>query len=328
MEYNRLGRTGLKVSSVALGTVNFSWVTNEAEAFTIMDRALELGINFFDTANLYNAGETESLIGRWLAQGGGRREKIVLATKVYGKTNEWGASDPIKRTDEWVGPNNFGLSATSIRGAIEKSLRRLQTDHIDLYQTHHVDRAVPWDELWQTMELLVAQGKITYVGSSNHAGWHIAQAQEAANRRNFLGLASEQSFYNLMERTAELEVLPACREYGLGFIPYSPLNKGRLGGRPNSNELGRRSSLSASEFDKLEAFSAICKEIGRSEANVATAWVSQQPGVTAPIVGPRTLEQLESNVDAVSSQLDNETLQRLDELFPGPGGPAPEAYAW
>ena len=242
MEYNRLGRTGLKVSSVALGTVNFSWVTNEAEAFTIMDRALELGINFFDTANLYNAGETESLIGRWLAQGGGRREKIVLATKVYGKTNEWGASDPIKRTDEWVGPNNFGLSATSIRGAIEKSLRRLQTDHIDLYQTHHVDRAVPWDELWQTMELLVAQGKITYVGSSNHAGWHIAQAQEAANRRNFLGLASEQSFYNLMERTAELEVLPACREYGLGFIPYSPLNKGRLGGRPNSNELGRRSS--------------------------------------------------------------------------------------
>ena len=326
MEYRRLGRTGLKVSPIVLGTVNFSWLTNEADSFAMMDRAIELGVNFFDTSNNYNAGQTEALIGRWLAQGGRRRENIVLATKVYSRPNEWAATDPIKRSGEWVGPNEFGLSAKNIRAAVEASLERLQTDHIDLYQTHHIDRAVPWEELWQAMDRLIAQGKVTYVGSSNYAGWHIAQAQEAAQRRQSLGFASEQSIYNLMNRNVELEVIPACQAYGLGFISYSPLAGGQLGGKPDTNEVSRRSFLP--KPTQADAFQSICDDIGRSPADVALAWVAQQPGVTAPIVGPRTMQQLEANIEAVGSPLDEQALNRLDELFPGPGGAAPEAYSW
>ena len=175
MEYRQLGRTGLRISPVVLGTVNFSSYTSEADSFAMLDRALELGINHLDTANNYNAGRSEELLGRWFAQGGGRRESVVLATKVYCKPKEWGDTDKGP-----TGPNEHGLSAANIRSAVDASLARLQTDHIDLYQTHHVDRNVPWEELWQAMELLISQGKITYVGSSNYAGWHIAQAQEAA----------------------------------------------------------------------------------------------------------------------------------------------------
>ena len=328
MDYRTLGRAGVKVSPVALGTVNFSWLTNEADSFAMMDRALELGVNFFDTSNNYNAGDTEALIGRWLKQGGGRRERIVLATKVYSKPNAWGSADPVKRTGEWVGPNDFGLSARHIRAAVEASLQRLRTDHIDLYQTHHVDRAVPFDELWQAMELLVAQGKIIYVGSSNYAGWHLAQAQEAARRRGFLGFVSEQSVYNLANRHVELEVIPACQAYGLGFVPYSPLAGGRFGGAPGTNEPSRRALLPKAAAQADADFQALCDDLGRAPADVAVAWVAQQPGVTAPIIGPRTMAQLEANVAAVETKLDAEALERLDKLFPGPGGPSPEAYAW
>ncbi|MDQ3106920.1 MAG: aldo/keto reductase, partial [Actinomycetota bacterium] len=277
--------------------------------------------NFFDTANGYGGGETEQIIGRWLAQGGGRREKIVLATKVFGGRDPW--------------PNTSKLSALHIRQACEDSLRRLQTDHIDLYQMHHIDRDTPWEELWQAMDLLVAQGKVVYVGSSNFAGWHLAQANEAAKRRDSLGLVSEQSLYNLAARMVELEVVPACEAYGMGLIPWSPLSGGVLGGvlDGGSGEGGRRSG---EPFDKrvekmrpqLEKWEALCGELGEAPADVALAWLLVNPVVTAPIIGPRTLDQLEGAMRALEVGLDDDVLARLDEIFPGPGGRAPEAYAW
>lgn len=326
MQTRKLGTTGLQIGPLGLGTVNFSWLTEEADSFAIMDKAAELGINFFDTANNYNAGKTEAVLGRWFGQGGGRREKTVLATKVYSPPMEWGSSDPAKRMGTWVGPNQRGLSAKNIREACEASLKRLNTDYIDLYQMHHVDRNTRWEEIYQAMELLVSQGKVLYVGSSNFAGWHIAQAQEIAKQRHTLGLVSEQSVYNLMRRTVELEVLPCCRSYGMAFLPYSPLGGGILGGTPRENERGRRAFLKKPA--SVEAYEALCRSLGKEPGQVALAWVAQQKGVTAPIVGPRTLAQLESSLAALEIKLDEAVLKQLDEIFPGPGGPAPEAYAW
>jgi aryl-alcohol dehydrogenase-like predicted oxidoreductase len=324
MDYVRLGRTALKVSRFCLGTMNFGPETSEGDAFAIMDRALELGINFFDTANVYGwkkgEGVTEQIIGRWLAQGGGRREKVVLATKVYGEMGDW--------------PNESRLSARHIRAACEGSLRRLRTDHLDLYQMHHVDREAPWDEIWQAMELLVQQGKIIYVGSSNFAGWHIARANEAAARRSFLGLVSEQSKYSLVERSIELEVLPACAAYGMGVIPYSPLASGALAGSGRrAGQGGRRDGEWAQKElarhrPKLEAFERFCRELGEEPADVALAWLLANPVVTGPIIGPRTREQLDGGLRALEIKLDAEQLAKLDAIFPGPGKPAPEAYAW
>jgi aryl-alcohol dehydrogenase-like predicted oxidoreductase len=326
MTLRKLGSTGLQIGPLGLGSVNFSWLTDEKDSFAVLDAAFERGINFLDTANNYNAGQTEALIGRWFALGGGRREKTVLATKVYSAPMEWGSPDPVKRSGSWVGPNQKGLSAKHIREACEASLKRLNTDYIDLYQMHHVDRDTRWEEIWQAMEVLVAQGKVLYVGSSNFAGWHIAQANESAARRNFLGLASEQSVYNLMKRTVELEVLPACAAYGMAFLPYSPLNGGALGGKPKENEPGRRSYIKATP--QVDEFQVLCDRLGQSPADVALAWLARRPGVTAPIVGPRTLAQFEANLAALDIPLDDETLSQLDTIFPGPGGPAPEAYAW
>jgi aryl-alcohol dehydrogenase-like predicted oxidoreductase len=323
METTNLGRTGLQVSRLCLGTMNFGPHTSEEDSFAIMDRALELGINFFDTANVYGwkigEGVTEQIIGRWLAQGGGRREQIVLATKVFGKMGE--------------GPNDRRLSAYHIRRACEESLRRMQTDHIDLYQMHHIDRQTPWEEIWQAMELLVQQGKVIYVGSSNFAGWHIAQAQSKAKRRNFMGLVCEQSLYNLTERTIELEVIPACREYGLGLIPWSPLAGGMLGGALEKEAKGRRASEQAQKNidkhrSKLQKYEALCREIGEKPADVALAWLLHNPAVTAPIIGPRTLEQLDGSLRSLEVVLSDEALAQLNEIWPGPGGEAPEAYAW
>jgi aryl-alcohol dehydrogenase-like predicted oxidoreductase len=323
MEYTYLGRTGLKVSRLILGTMNFGPRTTEEDSHAIMDRALELGINFFDTANVYGGqfgeGVTEQIIGNWLAQGGGRRDKIVLATKVY---NAMGR-----------GPNEDGLSAYHIKKACEDSLRRLQTDHIDIYQMHHIQRDTPWEEIWQAMEQLVREGKVLYVGSSNFAGWHIAKAQEAAMKRNFLGLVSEQSLYNLTERAVEMEVLPACEDYGLGVIPWSPLAGGMLGGVLGKIEEGRRASDRMQDRieehrDQIEAYETMCEEMGEEPANVALAWLLDNPTVTGPIIGPRTMEQLEGSVGALDIEFTDAQLERLDEIWPGPGGPAPEAYAW
>ena len=318
MDFAQLGRTGLKVSRLCLGTMNFGPQTAEKDSFAIMDRAHELGINFFDTANVYGwklgEGVTENIIGRWFAGGGGRREKTVLATKVYGRMGKW--------------PNQSRLSALNIRQACEASLRRLQTDHIDLYQMHHVDRNVPWEEIWQAMEVLVRQGKVIYVGSSNFAGWHIARANESAIRRHFAGLASEQSLYNLKDRTIELEVIPACREYGLGLIPWSPLAGGLLGGGAAKAAKGRRADedvrKDAQKFAlQLAAYEKFCRQIGEAPADVALAWLLANPAVTAPIIGPRTLEQLQGAVRALKVRLGRAQMQKLDEIWPGPGGEAP-----
>ncbi len=319
MNYRHLGRSGLQVSPLCLGTMNFGSQTEEADSFTIMDRALDAGINFFDTANGYAGSETEKIIGRWFAQGGSRREKVVLATKVYGDV-----------AGSW--PNDSKLSARHIRDACEASLRRLQTDHIDLYQMHHVDRNTPWDEIWQAMELLVDQGKVIYVGSSNFAGWHIVAANEAARRRNTFGLVSEQSLYNLKTRNIELEVIPACEAYGIGILPWSPLGGGLLAGSVSQAKQGRRSDggmQAAADWlsDTLEAWEKLCSEIGEQPANVALAWLLTNPVVAAPIIGPRTLGQLEGALRSPDIQLEDAVLTRLDKIFPGPG-PAPEAYAW
>jgi aryl-alcohol dehydrogenase-like predicted oxidoreductase len=323
MDYVNLGRTGLKVSRLCLGTMNFGPHTTEEDSFEIMDRALELGINFFDSANVYGwklgEGITEQIVGRWLAQGGGRREKIVLATKVFGKMGEW--------------VNESRLSAYHIKRACEESLRRLQTDHIDLYQMHHIDRDTPWEEVWQAMEQLVREGKVIYVGSSNFAGWHIANAQEEAKARNFMGLVCEQSLYNLSARMIELEVIPACKFFGLGLIPWSPLAAGMLGGALAKVKEGRRASDHVRENiekhrQQLEDYEGFCQEMGEELANVALAWLLQNPAVTAPIIGPRVMDQLEGSLRALEIRFSEEQLARLDQIWPGPGGEAPEAYAW
>jgi aryl-alcohol dehydrogenase-like predicted oxidoreductase len=323
MKYTHLGRTGLVVSRLCLGTMNFGPETSEADSFSIMDRALEHGINFFDTANVYGGkkgeGVTEQIVGRWFAQGGGRRDKVVLATKVYNVMGDW--------------PNQSRLSAYHIRHACEESLRRLRTDHIDLYQMHHIDRETPWEEIWQAMEQLVYEGKILYVGSSNFAAWNIVQANEIARRRHFLGLVSEQSLYNLTARTVELEVLPACQAYGLGVIPWSPLGGGLLGGALRKAQEGRRASPRTQETieknrAKLEAYEGLCDQLGEQPAQVALAWLLANPVVTAPIIGPRTIQQFDETLRTLDIPMSPETLKKLDEIFPGPGGQAPEAYAW
>jgi aryl-alcohol dehydrogenase-like predicted oxidoreductase len=323
MKYTHLGRTGIEVSRLCLGTMNFGPQTTEADSFAIMDRALEHGVNFFDTANVYGwkrgEGVTEQIIGRWFSQGGARREKVVIATKVYGDMGEW--------------PNSKRLSAYHIRRACEESLRRMQTDHIDLYQMHHVDRSTPWEEIWQAMEVLVQQGKVIYVGSSNFAGWHISQAQAAAAQRNFMGLVSEQSLYNLNARMIELEVIPACQHYGLGLIPWSPLAGGLLGGVLQKAAEGRRADERMQQTieknrAKIEAYEGLCAELGEKPADVGLAWLLANPVVTAPIIGPRTAEQLDGSLRALEISLSPDVLKKLDEIFPGPGGAAPEAYAW
>ncbi len=323
MDYTYLGRTGLQVSRLCLGTMNFGPETTEEDSRAIMDKALDLGINFFDTANVYGRkkgeGVTEQIIGRWLAQGGGRREKIVIATKVYGTMGDW--------------PNESKLSAYNIKRACDESLRRLQTDHIDLYQMHHVDRNTPWEEIWQAMEQLVQAGKVLYVGSSNFAGWHITQANYEAKARHFMGLVCEQSLYNLADRMIELEVIPACESLGLGLIPWSPLKGGVLGGVLKKIEAGRRASEGAQEAiekhrPQIEAYEAFCDEIEEQPADVALAWLLRQPAVTAPIIGPRTMDQLTGSLRALEIKFSDEQLARLNEIWPGPGGAAPEAYAW
>lgn len=332
MKYTQLGRTGLKVSRLVLGTMNFGPQTDEADSHTIMDAALNAGVNFFDTANVYgwgdNKGRTEEIIGSWFAKGGGRRDKTVLATKVYGNM----ASD-----DEAAWPNHDKLSAVNIRRAVDASLKRLGTEYIDIYQFHHVDRDTPWDEIWQAIDVLVQQGKILYAGSSNHAGWHIARANETAARRGSYGLVSEQCLYNLYERRAEMEVIPAAQGYGLGVIPWSPLHGGLLGGAlRKEREGGGARSVSGRSADsladatvraKIQSYEDLLDKYGLEPGEVALAWLLTRPGVTGPIVGPRTSAQLASALRAVELELPDELLASLDEIFPGPG-PSPEAFAW
>jgi aryl-alcohol dehydrogenase-like predicted oxidoreductase len=329
MKYTQLGRTGLKVSRLVLGTMNFGPQTDEAASHAIMDAAQAAGINYVDTANVYgwgeNKGRTEEIIGTWFAQGGGRRDKTVLATKVYG--NMAGDGD--------VWPNHDRLSAVNIRRAVEASLRRLQTDYIDIYQFHHIDRRTPFEEIWQAIDVLIQQGKILYAGSSNFPGYKIAQANETAARQGRVGLVSEQCLYNLAERRAEMEVIPAAQEYGLGVIPWSPLHGGLLGGVLKKEAEGKRRkdgrSASALENttvrEQVQRYEDLLDKHGLEPGEAALAWLLTRPGVTGPIVGPRTQEQLESALRAVELELSEDVLTSLDEIFPGPG-PSPEAFAW
>jgi len=315
MDYTHLGRTGTQVSRIVLGTMNFGDRTSEEESFAIMDRALELGVNFFDTANAYGGsggrGATEEIIGRWFSARPGVRDDIVLATKVH---------SPMVDGDV---VNARGSSAWQVRREAIGSLRRLQTDRIDLYQFHHIDRHIPWDEMWQAMEILVSRGEVVYTGSSNFAAWNIAQANEIAKQRHFLGLA---------HRTIELEVIPAARNYGLGILPWSPLSGGLLsGGSSDANarsNTGRAAETRAKHRDQVEAYEGFAQERGWKPAALGLAWLLHQPGVTGPIIGPRTVAQLESAVTALDIELSADDLRTLDEIFPGPGGQAPEAYAW
>ena len=346
MKYTHLGRTGLQVSRLCLGTMNWGPRTAEKDAFAIMDKALEEGVTYFDTANVYggrgpapeHTGWTEEIIGRWFAQGGGRRESVVLATKVYG-----GMDDPLD------GPNaGSGLSAYKIRRHLESSLRRLQTDHVEIYQMHHVERHAPWDELWGAFESVVDAGKAVYIGSSNFGARHLCYAQFEAEKRHFLGLVSEQHKYNLLCRLPELELLPAAADLGLGVIAWSPLNGGLLTGTalaapadprtpPTTGAASRTPGKSRSEFaggnmtapqrDQLTRYAALCRELGESEADVALAWVLSNPAITAPIIGPRTLDQFTGALHVADIVLSQDTLAKLDEIFPGPGGKSPEAYA-
>ena len=326
MEYTFLGRTGLKVSKLCLGTMNFGPYTSEADSFLIMNTAIEQELNFFDTANVYGGmwdpngtGATEKIIGNWLSEDKSRRNKIVLATKVYGKMGNC--------------QNESKLSAYHIKKACEDSLIRLKTDHIDLYQMHHIDRDTPWDEILQAMEQLVREGKVIYTGSSNFAAWNITEAIYKAKERNFLGIVSEQSIYSLRNRQIELEVIPACKALGIGLIPWSPLGGGILCGVLAKPIEGRRTreplQKSVEKFKpQIESYEKLCKSIDQKPSTVALAWVLNNPVVTAPIVGPRTVEQLKDNIKALDLKLNEDTLKKLDEIWPGPGNQAPEAYAW
>ncbi|GAB5493866.1 MAG: aldo/keto reductase [Phototrophicaceae bacterium] len=330
VEHNRLGNHGVLVSNLCLGTMNFGWHTSKEDSFAIMNRALELGINFFDTADVYGwaeeHGRTEEIIGEWFAEDNTRRDAVVLATKVF---------NPVTRKANKAEVNSDGrsLSAYKIRKHCEGSLKRLQTDWIDIYQMHHIDRDCPWDETWQAFDSLVKQGKAVYIGSSNFAGWDIATACQEASKRNMMGLVSEQSIYHLNNRMVELEVIPACRHYGLGLIPWSPLDGGMLGGALEKYESGRRNNPDFAKRveenrETLQTYEDLCREIGHPAGEVALAWLMHNPVVTAPIIGPRTLEQLESAARATEIVLTEDVLARLDEIFPGPGGEAPQAYAW
>jgi len=327
MTYGHLGRSGLLVSRIGLGTMNFGYLVDESGSFEVMDAAFDAGINFFDTADVYGGpqspdmkkgyGVSEETVGRWLRRSG-RREDIVLATKVY---------QPMG-----LGPNDRRLSAYHIRRACEASLRRLQTDHIDLYQMHHVDRATPWEEIWQAMEQLVREGKVTYVGSSNFAGWDVALAQCAASARHFMGLISEQSLYNLAVRAVEQELIPALRHLGVGLIPYSPLHAGLLAGALAAATQGRSSDDPAMQRieahrDQLEAYEALCREAGAKPEAVALAWLLRNPVVSTAVVGAMSIEELRADLGALSVRLDGEVVERLDRIWPGPGE-APQAYAW
>ncbi len=332
MKYGYMGRSNLVVSKVCLGTMHFGRVTPDDEAFAIMDKALEMGINFFDTANVYGGetGQTETVIGRWFSQGGGRREQVVLASKVY--------NDMVR--DRYVPNDDKGISAFKVRRHLEDSLRRLQTDHLDLYQVHHIDRRISEDEFWNTFSQQISDGKTQYIGTSNFTGWGLAKFQMSARQRGLLGIVSEQSMYNMLCRYPELEVIPAAREFGIGLFPYMPLAGGLLTGKKKAKEGSRTSQVSGEygisldQNQQLDQFSAFCGQLGEAEAVVAIAWVLANPVVSSAIVGVRTLEHLDLLERASELHLDEDSLSYLNKLFDiNSGRPlrpaeAPEAYAW
>ena len=332
MNYANLGRSNLKVSRICLGTMHFGVYTSKEDSFAIMDKCLELGINFFDTANVYggdNRGRTEEIMGEWFALGDGRRDAVVLASKVYGNMM------PNPPANE-----EAGISSYKIRKHLEGSLKRLQTDHLDLYQVHHIDKTISVEEFWGTFERIIANGEALYVGGSNFSGWGLTKFQMAGLERGNVGLISEQTMYNLLCRYPELELLPAAHEMGVGVIPYMPLAGGLLAGKKKAadgsrtEEVEKEYGFSVGETKMFDDFSKLCAELGEKEHIVAIAWTLANPAVTSAIVGIRTLKHLENIERAASLELGAEVLDKLDEIFDINNGkrlkikPAPEAYAW
>lgn len=327
MQYTSLGRTGAQVSRICLGTMNFGPVVDAPGSHVILDRALAAGVNFFDCADVYGSGpfgdaygQSEGVLGEWIERQ--QRDRLIVATKLWGPMGE--------------GPNDRGLSAVHIRHAVDASLRRLRTDYIDLYQMHHIVHDASVDEIWEAFGVLRQQGKVLYFGSSNFPGWEIARYQEQAADRGMLGLVSEQSVYNLRQRSVEQEVLPAAQHYGLGVLPWSPLGAGLLGGvlqrADRGGDAGTRSSkrlaaLDDAARDRIARYEGLAAEWGIQPGVLALAWLLHQPAVTAPIIGPRTAAHFEAGLEALEVALSAEQLAALDELWPGPGR-APEGYAW
>jgi aryl-alcohol dehydrogenase-like predicted oxidoreductase len=334
MQYTQLGRSNMVVSRICVGTMHFGTVTSEDESYSILDKALDMGINFIDTANVYgrraSVGRTEEIIGSWFQQGSGRRDKTVLATKVYGNMVD---SPP---------PNEErGLSAYKVRKHAADSLRRLQTDHIDLYQVHHIDERISLEEFWTTFDRLIQRGDVLYMGTSNFPGWGLAKYQMYALQHGMMGFISEQAQYNLLSRYPELEVFPAAQDFGISIIPYMPLGGGLLTGKKTA-EAGSRTAQVEKEYSmdmatsrQLETFSALCREIGEKEHVVAIAWVLANPAVASAIVGPRTVAHLDGLDRAAELVLAADHIQRLNDLFNinsgrplNPNVPAPAAFAW
>ena len=322
MEYTHLGRLGLVVSRLCLGTMNFGPHTSEPDSHAIMDsgaRARHQLLRYRERLRLEaGRGATEQIIGRWFAQGGGRREKVVLATKVYGKMGDW--------------PNEGRLSALHIRNAVRRVAEApAHRPHRPVPDApHRSRRLVGRDLAGDGAARPAGQGPLRRLEQLRRLAH---RPRERARARNFLGLASEQSLYNLNARTIELEVLPAVQEYGMGLIPYSPLAGGLLAGALSKVDEGRRSSeyLQAEIVEtrsKLERWEALCAELGERPSDVALAWLLAQPGVTSPIIGPRTVEQLNASIRALSIDLSTDVLAKPRRDLPRPGGPAPEAYAW
>jgi 1-deoxyxylulose-5-phosphate synthase len=316
MEYRNLGKTGLKVSALCMGTMQFGWSVSEADTFPILSRSFEAGINFFDTADVYSrwvdgnpGGVAEEYLGRWMKQAGIPRERLVIATKVRGRMGK--------------GPNAEGLSRVHIMQAVEASLRRLGTDYIDLYQTHSPDESTPIEETLRAMDDLVRQGKVRYVGASNYKAWQLMQALWTADKHSLARYDSLQPHYSLVWREEfERELLAVCRTYGLGVIPYSPLEGGFLTGKyrrdtplPESRRAeGRQKFLTEKNFIVLDKMDEIAAAHQATLAQVALAWMLGRPTITSPIIGATTIGQLEENLGSLDLKLSEDEKSALEEL--------------
>lgn len=321
MHYRRLGRTGLKVSELCLGTMQFGWTTDETRSLAVMDAFVAAGGNFIDTADIYTiwgprglaaAGESEEIIGRWMRERG-NRDRIVLATKVRGKMRE--------------GPDGEGLSRARVIRCCEDSLRRMQTDHIDLYQCHWVDLDTPIDETLSALDDLVRAGKVRYIGASNYPAWRLMEAFWQSDRHGRASFVSYQPEYSLMERAGfEIEAMPLCRHHGLGVIPYSPLARGFLTGKYRRDV--KIESMRADEvredyandrgFAVIEGLEKIARAHGKTVAQTALAWLLTNPVVTAPIIGANTADQLKESLGAVGYRLGTDEMEALNALTPYP----------
>jgi aryl-alcohol dehydrogenase-like predicted oxidoreductase len=316
MEYKKLGRTGLKVSPLCMGTMQFGWSLNETDSHRVLSAALESGINFFDTADIYSkwvegnpGGVSEAIIGNWMKQNKIPRDKLVLATKVRGEMGK--------------GPNDEGLSRVHIMQAVEASLRRLQTDYIDLYQSHWTDESTPIEETMSAFDDLVTQGKVRYVGASNYAAWELMQALWVSDQNSIVRYSSLQPHYNLIYRAEfERELRAVCLAYGIGVIPYSPLAGGFLTGKykknaplPESKRAeGRKRAMTEQNFALLFELEALAHRRKVSIAQIALSWILADPVITSPIIGATSVEQLNENLGALNVNLTEEERSRLDAM--------------